>query len=249
MRLALFITAMAALSLQASVPAHAGLIGAGNNTVTPIYWFGSPTNPPPSCTPPAPCEIPNYLLPSPPNPPGSSQNSPPPNIPVDFLQGAISGVTISVGDTSIVITNLLAGVPFCSGASPCTDIFTGFQFLFSSGVDIANVSVDPASAPSFLPNSQAPHMGLQLLSPTDILVDVTGDTPNVNDQLILDLTFPGSVTPGVPEPATWAMMLLGFAGLAFAFRQSWVRRRSPKGSGLRSIKVSAASERRVYRWR
>jgi hypothetical protein len=24
---------------------------------------------------------------------------------------------------------------------------------------------------------------------------------------------------GVPEPSTWAMMLLGFAGLGFAFRQ------------------------------
>jgi hypothetical protein len=28
------------------------------------------------------------------------------------------------------------------------------------------------------------------------------------------------VTPGVPEPSTWAMMLLGFAGLGFVFRQS-----------------------------
>lgn len=28
------------------------------------------------------------------------------------------------------------------------------------------------------------------------------------------------VAPGVPEPSTWAMMLLGFVGLAFAFRQS-----------------------------
>ena len=28
------------------------------------------------------------------------------------------------------------------------------------------------------------------------------------------------VTPGIPEPSTWAMMLLGFAGLGFAFRQS-----------------------------
>jgi hypothetical protein len=26
------------------------------------------------------------------------------------------------------------------------------------------------------------------------------------------------VTAAVPEPATWAMMLLGFAGLGFAFR-------------------------------
>jgi hypothetical protein len=28
------------------------------------------------------------------------------------------------------------------------------------------------------------------------------------------------LTSGVPEPGTWAMMLLGFAGLGFAFRQS-----------------------------
>lgn len=27
------------------------------------------------------------------------------------------------------------------------------------------------------------------------------------------------ISPGVPEPGTWAMMLLGFIGLAFAFRQ------------------------------
>jgi PEP-CTERM motif len=28
------------------------------------------------------------------------------------------------------------------------------------------------------------------------------------------------VAPGVPEPSTWALMLLGFAGLGFAFRRS-----------------------------
>jgi PEP-CTERM motif len=28
------------------------------------------------------------------------------------------------------------------------------------------------------------------------------------------------IGPGVPEPATWVMMLIGFAGLGFAFRQS-----------------------------
>jgi hypothetical protein len=30
----------------------------------------------------------------------------------------------------------------------------------------------------------------------------------------------GGVVAGVPEPATWGMMLLGFLGLGFAFRQS-----------------------------
>lgn len=57
-------------------------------------------------------------------------------------------------------------------------------------------------------------MGLQLLSSTDILVDITGDAPLTGDKLILDVTT-ASVVP-VPEPTTWAMMALGFAGLVFA---------------------------------
>jgi hypothetical protein len=32
---------------------------------------------------------------------------------------------------------------------------------------------------------------------------------------------PASFTPGTPEPSTWAMMLLGFAGLGFlGYRQT-----------------------------
>jgi hypothetical protein len=136
---------------------------------------------------------------------------------VDFLQGAISGSTISVGDTKIVITNELSDLPFCSTSLPCSDPFVGFQFIFSSGVDIKGVSVDPASAADFLPNNTAPHDGFQLLSPTRIVVDVAGDLPAVGDQLILDVSF----TSVVPEPSTWALMALGFAGLGFA---GWRRR-------------------------
>ena len=79
--------------------------------------------------------------------------------------------------------------------------------------------MDPTSAADFRPNDTAPHDGLQLLSPTRIVVDVTGDAPAMGDKLILDLTFPSA--PTVPEPSTWALMLLGFAGLGFA---GWRRR-------------------------
>jgi hypothetical protein len=34
------------------------------------------------------------------------------------------------------------------------------------------------------------------------------------------LTISSGVAPGVPEPATWAMMLLGFAGIGFALRNT-----------------------------
>ena len=45
-------------------------------------------------------------------------------------------------------------------------------------------------------------------------IDSTGGLVAVNGQAIQ------AITVGVPEPSTWAMMLLGFAGLGFAFRQS-----------------------------
>jgi hypothetical protein len=35
-----------------------------------------------------------------------------------------------------------------------------------------------------------------------------------------DLFKPGAIPSAVPEPSSWAMVLLGFAGLGFAFRQS-----------------------------
>jgi hypothetical protein len=35
-----------------------------------------------------------------------------------------------------------------------------------------------------------------------------------------DVQANSQISSGVPEPSTWAMMLLGFAGLGFAFRQS-----------------------------
>ena len=45
-------------------------------------------------------------------------------------------------------------------------------------------------------------------------MNVNGDNLAVGDQLILDVTTNGM--PPVPEPSTWALMLLGFAGLEFA---------------------------------
>jgi hypothetical protein len=221
MRFGFLIAAAAALLGIASAPARAGLDG---STVEASFWIpviGGPTttSPPPGpCVMGMglPCEIPNFL-------PGGTTNVPLPTAPVDFAQGANSGSTISVGDTRIVITNKLSAT-FCSdgtsAGSACTDPFTGFQFIFSSGVDITGVSVDPASAADFRPNDTVPHDGLQLLSPTRIVLDVAGDAPAVDRALILDVAFT-PVGPPVPEPSTWALMLLGFAGLGFA---GWRRR-------------------------
>jgi hypothetical protein len=49
---------------------------------------------------------------------------------------------------------------------------------------------------ALLPNTTSPHMGLQLLSSTDILVDVTGDAPASGDKLILDVSTAAAAVPG-----------------------------------------------------
>jgi hypothetical protein len=64
-----------------------------------------------------------------------------------FLTGGADS-PIHVGDTQIVIGRNLAA-PYCT-TSPCVDGFDGFVFVFSSGVNITNVSIDgvtPSNSP------------------------------------------------------------------------------------------------------
>jgi hypothetical protein len=199
MRFGFLVAVAAALLGIASAPARAGLIGDGTNTVSASYWFPSSSVPPPVCDETSNPNCENEV---------DSTGNATPTIPATFKQGPIDGATISVGDTQIVITNVLSDTPFCSATLPCTDVFNGFAFSFSSGVDITGVTTDSAS-------DFRPIAGGLTFGPTEIFVNVVGETPKPGGKLILDVSFT-PVGPPVPEPSTWALMLLGFAGLGFA---------------------------------
>ncbi len=190
--ISVIVTSFAFFVLTA-LPARAGLIGGGSNTVNALFFLGSHTL--------GSEEIEDFGSPPVAGPATIGAGG------VDFVEGALDLSTIHVGDTQIVITNLAPPTqPFCSvTTTPCPDSFTGFEFQFSAAVDISGVTVDASSAAAFLPVS-----GGLTFSATDILINVTGDAPNVNDQLVLDLSFTAS---SVPEPAT--LTLIGVGLLVF----------------------------------
>ena len=204
MRFGLVIAAAGALLVIASAPAQAGLVGA---TVQSASYLGV-SFPPPAASPTEctiiDCTILDY------NGVSGPTNSPLPIVPVDYVLDGLTETTVSVGDTRITILNNSAGL-FCPNATCSPDEFSGFIFTFTGAPDITKVTVDPASSPDFQPTLPG---GLAFTA-TTISVNVNGDNLAVGDQLILDVTTKGSMTT-VPEPSTWAMMLLGFAGLGFA---------------------------------
>jgi hypothetical protein len=177
----------------ANISAQAGLIGNGTNTVSALFFLGTAVPSPPYTNP----------------PPTEVEGGGPMLIPAHFPIGVEDEATIDVGDTTITITNE-AALPFCSGALPCADTFTGFAFTFSAGVDITGVSVDPASAADFRPAGVSP---LELLTPTDIIVNLVGENPAVGDKLILDVTTAVTPPPSVPEPSSLALLGVSLAGM------------------------------------
>jgi hypothetical protein len=87
----------------------------------------------------------------------------------------------------------------------CCVAFNGFEFLFSGAPTITGVTNDALS--TFNP------VGASFTS-NAVFLDYAGLSPNPAVTSIVN------VAAAVPEPSTWAMMILGFAGVGFmAYRR------------------------------
>jgi PEP-CTERM motif len=200
-----FLIAVTAALASASAPAQAGLVNP-TSTVNPFYEF------PPDGV--APSGVFNTAAPGPFS--LAAPITPPIHTTEPFNVTANAGFFFT--NTQVTIyNNADPPVPFCndgvSAGQSCTDSHQTFDFVFTNE-DITKVTVDPSSSPDFLPVTFGSHTGLTLVSPNEFTVDVTGDNPPFLATLVIDVTTNG-MTP-VPEPSTWALMLLGFAGLGFA---------------------------------
>ena len=222
MRLKVLVAAFMALGAQSWAPAHAALNG---DNVSVIYWTPYPGNVLPGATP-APCdpttmvycEIEDHT-----DSMGNITNAPPyALIPAHFPNAGQANTTIDIGDISNyteVAMTYKGDLAWCAtGVLPCSDVFNGFEFSFIAGagqpaVDISKVTVkseDTGMVPADI-----------IVYPTYVYVNLVGNPEIENSKLVLDVYTAGSGPPPVPETSTWAMMLLGFAGLGFtAFRRN-----------------------------
>lgn len=126
-----------------------------------------------------------------------------------------------------------------TGPGTFDDFFAGFNF--SNPTVLSNVTYGGGFGGFTLPNSPFPNSGFQaggnIISPSTPFTNysISFDTNNAgslnafigtgsHDNIgpILD-NFSLSVSGGVPEPATWALMIIGFGGIGAAMRG---RRRS-----------------------
>jgi hypothetical protein len=117
------------------------------------------------------------------------------------------------GSFTVDLTELSLSGPLSLPGEPLLDGRT-----LMVGLDTANPSDTSSGTTTIAPDGPA----FKINSFFDVFVDITLDLPTTSPST--------SVGPillvAVPEPSTWAMALLGFAGLAFAAYRRPVRRSS-----------------------
>jgi hypothetical protein len=133
------------------------------------------------------------------------------------LSGNNSAITAFTGSTDMVATSV--GLFFSFGTAGAAFFLGGTDgalFALAGGNGYASVrgiewGIDPSSD-SFVIGSP-PNIGID---PNFISVAIGPTSDQIGTAVIGDdHDHDHDLTTGVPEPSTWAMMLLGFAGLGF----------------------------------
>jgi hypothetical protein len=161
-----------------------------------------------------------------------------PNYGVSFANAEVLDENLNNEQLLITPPN---SITFLSGGGAIMDVAagftTGFSFDYSSpfdagvvtvwsGLDGTGTQLASLSLPLTADGINNPACSSKDYCP-DVPFGVTfsGTAESVNfsgtaNYIVYDDITLGSSTPGVPEPATWAMMLVGFGGLGAAMRSA-----------------------------
>jgi hypothetical protein len=129
---------------------------------------------------------------------------------------AFDAFAFSFSDKVATVSNIVDNGPGTFTSSPVATMQDGFgtfkQGITNSATGGTTLSFTVANEviANLIISTSPPPNNLSLFAADVAGGGGTGNTGNIG----------GGVVAGVPEPSTWGMMLLGFIGLAFAFRKS-----------------------------
>jgi PEP-CTERM motif len=165
------------------------------------------------------------------------------NAEVDTVRGRVFSGAFT--DANAAFADLpQALITFGPGSFTAASVTTGGPVGFQSGVADLTTLIFPAGYISDTPLSDSStYLGATInslgLTPGEYVVDRGSDAQA--DSLTIDVIGP---PPAVPEPSTWAMMLIGFAGLGYAAsRRKGALRASAMGARVGDHDAAAGAGR------
>lgn len=130
----------------------------------------------------------------------------------NFICTGVGGSLNCTGNIYVDFATAVSGLSFvATGSNNTGDV--GDVRVFAGGTLLGTVDITGNDLPST-------PIGIDLTAFTGI---TRIEIANISDLAGLgfdDFSFQGSVVPGVPEPTSWAMMLLGFGAIGFAMRRT-----------------------------
>lgn len=121
---------------------------------------------------------------------------------VEFLPGSFGApASIDIGDSTITYFSNFVGGSYAPGS------FNGYRFDFA-GINITSLSL--AQGSTFAPLEYFIQDGA-------VFINVAGQTPG-GGVAIFNVTS-AAIGNAVPEPATWALLILGFGAVGIAMRR------------------------------
>jgi hypothetical protein len=146
--------------------------------------------------------------------------------PPDTLQIAVSdnGYTAPVSSFTLAVSAMLNVCDFGKCFFTIQDFFSNTNALFAETTQLDGDFTTPPfgdllPGQSFSQNTTAAATPTAPYSLTIVITLSNTDFGNTSWTTFSNISSSTSIT-SVPEPSTWVMMLLGFAGLGFAFKQS-----------------------------
>lgn len=126
-------------------------------------------------------------------------------VPTTYFLDNTDGILVALNRNTITVLNTQP-LAFANGT------FNGPQLTFA-GIDIADATIDPSSAADFLGDVTHTEHG--------VAINFANLNPTLGHALVIDITTAADgALAGVPEPAAWSLMIIGFGAAGGMLRRS-----------------------------